>query len=184
VFFAVDVQSSGCDLFSGCVGGCRGAIFCPRVDNPPRWPEHLLHFIQTSVSTSPSGYLLSRPVLLVCCSQSALSLATHYTYSFVIVDRRNHLIGHQLWLHFLLFTMFFHEDSNNAQGTAESSGRASSSGSTADSSGIERHAPSAGAQTPNSHVSRPTTMKIDEDSRYRAVSTSARVHSYSSLTVS
>jgi hypothetical protein len=57
------------------------------------------------------------------------------------------------------------EGNNHAQRSLTSSGRPSTTDS------IEFNPPS-GVMTPSSRVSRPLTMKIDEDSRYRAVSPS------------
>jgi hypothetical protein len=89
-------------MFGGCVGGCRCAIFCSRVDNPPCWPEHLFHINPTSIPNSLSRYLLGRPLACLTCLLFTFSTATRYTLHLplVVVYRPTHGISYQPLLTF------------------------------------------------------------------------------------
>jgi hypothetical protein len=69
--------------------------------------------------------------------------------------------------------IFSKEDSSRGQKSVTSSRRPSVTEAATNSADYEMPALPSGAQTPNSRASRPLTMKIDEESRYRAVSYSA-----------
>ncbi|KAH7390820.1 glycosyl transferase family group 2-domain-containing protein, partial [Phaeosphaeria sp. MPI-PUGE-AT-0046c] len=65
--------------------------------------------------------------------------------------------------------MSSHEEPISAHRSITSSGRPSIAGSSYDGNPFDQGTISSGLQSPSSRVSRPYTMKIDEDSRYRAI---------------
>jgi hypothetical protein len=96
----------------------------------------------------------------------------------------NRSLAHTLTYLSLFFSFFanmssLEEGNPNAQRSITSSGRPSDTFSSNDINPFDPPSLPSGVQTPGSNVSRPYTMKIDENSRYRAVRT--LVEQYSEL---